>query len=396
LQSDQGDEEVPQGSVVVLVLSIAATTITTLPVFLTGALDVIIRRHLGLSSSELGLLVAGFFAFAVPASLVIAPRVALIGAARIMKVAGSAATLALLVIAGVGHSFFVLLGALMVAGLANGAMQPAVNLYLTSRVHLARQGFAFGVKQAAIPVSTLLAGVSVPLVAIDLGWRYAYLGAALVALIVTLVLPKANRSQGGNAAQRQKTTVVLKPLVFLAIGIGLGAGAANGLGAFFISSTAHIGVALGTAGYLASLGSLASLITRIGSGYFADRRSGNHFVVVAVMLSGGAIGYLLLSLGQRPLVVVAAVLAYAAGWGWNGVFNYAVALTHPQATGHATGITQAGAFAGSVFGPLIFGVIVDHLGYVDAWRFAALLAVLAAIAIMIGRSLLLDEIAARG
>ncbi|WP_298336110.1 MFS transporter [Ferrimicrobium sp.] len=387
------DEE--RSSALILVLCIAATTITTLPVFLTGALAVVIRQHLGLSSTDLGLLVAGFFAAAVPSSLLIAPRVAAIGAERIMRVTGFAATTALAVIAGVGDSFVVILGALVLAGIANGAMQPAVNLYLTSRVHLARQGFAFGVKQAAIPVSTLLAGISVPLVALTFGWRYAYLGAAIVALTVTVLLPKSQGMRTGVRGGTAKTTVVLKPLIFLAIGIGLGAGAANGLGAFFISSSARIGGAVGTAGYLASLGSLASLLTRIVSGYLADRRSGNHFVVVAAMLSLGALGYLLLSFGLRPLVVAAAVLAYAAGWGWNGVFNYAVARTHPNATGHATGITQAGAFAGSVFGPLVFGIIVDHFGYAVAWRFAAAMVIVAAVAVMVGRSLLIQEIATR-
>ncbi|MGC9154855.1 MAG: MFS transporter [Ferrimicrobium sp.] len=384
-----------RSSALILVLCIAATTITTLPVFLTGALAVVIRQHLGLSSTDLGLLVAAFFAAAVPSSLLIAPRVAAIGAERIMRVTGIAATAALAVIAGVGNSFAVILVALVLAGIANGAMQPAVNLYLTSRVHLTRQGFAFGVKQAAIPVSTLLAGISVPLVALTYGWRYAYLGAAIVALTVTALLPRTQGIRTHVHGRAAKTTVVLKPLIFLAIGIGLGAGAANGLGAFFISSTARIGVAVGTAGYLASLGSLASLFTRIVSGYLADRRSGNHFVVVAAMLSLGALGYLLLSFGLRPLVVFAAVLAYAAGWGWNGVFNYAVARTHPHATGHATGITQAGAFAGSVFGPLVFGIIVDHFGYAVAWRFAAGMVIVAAVAVMVGRSLLIQEIATR-
>ncbi|WP_298208440.1 MFS transporter [Ferrimicrobium sp.] len=384
-----------RSNALILVLCIAATTITTLPVFLTGALAVVIRQHLGLSATELGFLVAGFFAAAVPSSLLIAPRVAALGSERIMRFAGFAAAIGLLVIAGLGDSFIIILAALVLAGAANGAMQPAVNLYLTSRVSLTRQGFAFGVKQAAIPVSTLLAGIAVPLVAITFGWRYAYLGAAVIAFIVTVLLPKPQEIRSGDGPRPAKTTVVLQPLIFLAIGIGLGAGAANGLGAFFISSTARIGVAVGTAGYLASLGSLASLITRIASGYLADRRSGNHLVVVAAMLSLGALGYLLLSFGLRPLVVFAAVLAYAAGWGWNGVFNYAVARTHPQATGHATGITQAGAFAGSVFGPLLFGIIVDHFGYATAWRFAAVMVIFAAVAVLIGRALLIREIAAR-
>ncbi|MST35344.1 MFS transporter, partial [Acidimicrobiaceae bacterium USS-CC1] len=88
-------------------------------------------------------------------------------------------------------SLTALLGFLVAGGLANGAMQPAVNLLLARTVDDRRQGLAFGVKQAAIPTSTLLSGLAVPALALTVGWHVAYLVAAGLALLVgaMLVLP---------------------------------------------------------------------------------------------------------------------------------------------------------------------------------------------------------------
>ena len=49
-----------------------------------------------------------------------------------------------------------------VAGSANALCQPAANLLIARAVPAHRQGLAFAVKQSAIPMSTLLAGVAVP------------------------------------------------------------------------------------------------------------------------------------------------------------------------------------------------------------------------------------------
>ena len=56
--------------------------------------------------------------------------------------------------------------------------QLASNTSLSRQVPAGRQGLSFGVKQAAIPVSTLLAGAAVPVVALTVGWRWAFVLAA--------------------------------------------------------------------------------------------------------------------------------------------------------------------------------------------------------------------------
>jgi len=378
-----------------LVIAILGTATTTFPLFLTGALAVVIRQHLGMSATELGVLVASFAFAGAAMAVVIGPRIESIGAVELMRAAAVVAVVALTAVALGARSFISFEVPLVLAGLANGAMQPAANAYLSDLVDPARQGRAYGVKQAAIPVGTLLAGLSVPWVGLTIGWQFAYLFAAVVGLGVLALLLRAERRHLHDRA-RGRTRVVLAPLVWLAIGAALGAGAANALGAFFVSSAVHTGLGAGMAGYVAALGSAANLVTRLSFGVRADRRGGNHLRVVVASLGVGVIGYLGLALGGTALSVVAAVAAYAGGWGWNGLFLYAIAHSHPDAPGHATAVTQAGTFAGTVAGPLAFGLVVDHVGFQIAWVMAAGLAAVAMVAMLIGRSLLRRELATRG
>ena len=61
----------------------------------------------------------------------------------------------------------------MVAGWGNGVGQPASNDLIARAVSSTRHGLAYGTKQAAIPLATMVAGIAVPVVAIPLGWRPA-------------------------------------------------------------------------------------------------------------------------------------------------------------------------------------------------------------------------------
>ena len=53
-----------------------------------------------------------------------------------------------------------------------------------------RQGVLFGMKHAGIPSSTLIAGVAIPAIVTPLGWRWAYVFAALLAVGVFLLVPR--------------------------------------------------------------------------------------------------------------------------------------------------------------------------------------------------------------
>ena len=68
--------------------------------------------------------------------------------------------------------------------------QLASNLTLSRSVPAHRLGLSFGVKQAAIPLATLLAGAAVPAVALTVGWRWAYVIASGLAVLALLGAPR--------------------------------------------------------------------------------------------------------------------------------------------------------------------------------------------------------------
>ena len=375
-------------------MSITATTATTLPVFLTGALAVQVRQSLHFSVGALGLLVAAFFAAASLVSVLAGAMAEKLGGERIMRVCALAVALLLFGIAAYGRSYAVMLGMLVLAGFTNGAMQPAVNLFVIDAVPPGRRGFALGVKQAAIPVSTLFAGLAVPVIALTIGWHYAYAIAGVVALIVLVAVPPG-RSTGvirsGVDYSKERPRIALPPIITLAAAMAFGAGAANALGAFLVENAVHTGFSPSDAGLLAAFGSACGLVSRLVGGLLADRRGGRHLPVIAGMVGLGAVGYAAFALQSYWLVIPATAIAYAAGWGWNGVFNFAIIVNHPGAEGRATGTTQAGAFIGSVIGPLAFGYVVDHASFSWAWSLASVAALTSAAGMMLGRKLLLRQ-----
>ncbi|MHB1504773.1 MAG: MFS transporter [Acidimicrobiales bacterium] len=378
--------------------AVATATAGTLPVFLTGALSVQIRQRLHFDETSLGAAVAVFFVAAALCSAVFGRLAEHVGPVRQMRAAAIASAVSCESIALFAHTWWQLPVLLSIGGLANGAGQPAANLLLARSVPVRSQGLAFGAKQAAIPLSTLLGGLAVPLVALTVGWRWAFVGAGCLAVAIAVLLPRAIEGGVGSRrspaeahskpAKRSRTSRdTLGPLVVLAIAMALGSAAANSLGTFIVPSSVFDGIHPGQAGLLAALGSLAGLVTRVVAGIRADRRGRAHLRAVAIMVSIGAVGYLALAFGLTLLDVVATPLAFAAGWGWPGLFNLAVVRTHRHAPGWATGITQTGAYAGGAIGPALFGLVAQHASYATAWTLDAGLALAAAGGMLLGRKL---------
>ncbi len=381
--------------------AVAASTVVTLPVFLVGSLAVQIRADLHFGAAALGLVVAGAALAAAAASIPAGHLAERVGGVRVMRVAAVVSAAALALVASAVGSWPALLGTLVLAGVASGAVQPAANLFLSRRVDPRHQGLAFGIKQSAIPLAGLLAGLAVPAVGLTVGWRWAFWGSAALAVSATVAVPRPRRPLAGRreAVRHRPAPEPIGPLVALAAGFGLSLMSCTSLGTFLVTSAVGAGIGRGTAGLVAALASLASLSARVVVGLRADRRRGGHLAVVAVLLGIGAIGFLLLALGAAShaavIFVPGALLAYGAGWGWNGLFNFAVVRAHPIAPARATGVTQAGGRVGGMLGPLGFGLVAAHLTFAAAWGMAAAEAVGGAGLILLGRRLLRASTARR-
>ena len=375
-----------------VLLAVAVATATVLPAFLTGGLAVQVRGEFHFGAAALGLAVAAFFVTASVASAVMGRVVERIGPHRGMRLAAAGSAASLLGVALLARSWSGLVACLVLGGLANAVSHPAANLSLAREVPAGRQGLSFGIKQAAIPVATLLAGLAVPTIAATLGWRWAFAGGAALALAVALLVPASTRRsivrRSGVKGDKDART---GPLFLLALGIGLGSTAATPLGAFLVESSVAGGLRVETAGLLLASGSAASIAVRVLFGRIADGMSGGRLLLVAAMLATGVAGFAMLATGEVALIVPGALLAFAAGWGWPGLFNFAVVKTSPGAPAAATGITQTGASGGAAVGPLVFGLVAEAASYQVAWFVCGAFALGALAAIVAGRRMILRD-----
>ena len=370
-------------------LALLIPTAGVLPVFLLGGLAVQMQADLGFGASGLGAGVGAYFLASALGSAAAGRLVHRIGAVPAMRLGVLVAISSLLGIAGLARSTGVLMALLVVGGLANAVCQPGINDLLAREVPVDRQGIAFAIKQSAIPFGTLLGGLAVPLVALTVGWRWAYVAGAGLAL-VALALTWRGRGGGPASGRRQpdRSIVVSLPvraLAVLACAAGLAAAGGNSIGSFLVASSVHVGLSEPAAGFLLAGVSVLMLVVRIGMGLLADRRGRGYFEMVAVMMAVGTAGYLLLATGGMAVLALGAAVAAGGGWGWPGLFNLAVVDLDRRAAAVATGITQTGVYLGAVAGPLLFGAIAERVSFGAAWVSSGVLGLLGSVTVLLGR-----------
>jgi len=375
-------------------VSAVATTVTTVfPVYLVSVLVVQIGADMPFGPADLGALVAGFFGCSAVAAFVSGQVASSAGSTRLVRASAVLSSACLLAVGLLAQDPVDITVALLVAGVSNGIGQPASNGLIATVVPSGRQGVAYGAKQAAIPLSTLLGGLAVPLLALPFGWRTVFLVAAGLGLLTAACTPARGRtSQGGTATDSPAAGPLRLPaLLVLSTGLLLAAGTGNALGTFFVASAVAAGEQAGTAGLLAAVAGGTGAVTRVLLGLLADRYQARWLLVIAVLIAFGGTGHALLATGDPSLLPVAVVIAYCSGWTWAGVATYAVVRMHPSAASRATGVTQSGMALGAALGPLAFGLVVRHWSYDAAWASTAACSVLAGASILVGRSMLLRD-----
>lgn len=351
----------------VVAAAVATTVVGILPVFLVGGLAVQLRAEWGFSPTGLGLAVATFYGMAAVASVPAGRMVERYGATVTARVAIGIGTASMALIAIAARSLLSMVCLLAVAAWGNAIGQPAANASLARRGPRHRQGAAFGLKQAAVPTAALLAGASVPLLALTVHWRAVFVaGAALAPLALLLV-----RGDDTGSGPRPRSVRPPRALVLVGVAAFFAAAAANTLSTFLVVSAASTGLSPALAGTTLTWGSALTIATRIGGGLAADRWRHGHLTVVALALAVGAGGLTLLGTAGAVAMVAGVTLAFGLGWGWPGLQNYAVVTLHPQAPAAATAITQTGVNAGSAVGPLLFGAVATGFGYPTMWSWAA-------------------------
>jgi MFS family permease len=353
-----------------------------LPVALTGALAVQLRSDLGMQEVAIGIAVSVFFAAGAATALPSGRFADRHGWRAGTILNGALSLVALLGAATLSFHPVMLIALLGLAGVGMAGSMSASNLALARETPPVRLGLLMAVKQAAIPIATLLAGLAVPVVALTIGWRWAFAIAALVplgAIVVSAPGASKARTAAAVATTPRERVPVSRDLVVLSIACAFASVIPGVLAGFVVVSAVTSGIAEGTSGFLLMGGSAIGLTVRVVMGWRIDRVASNGFREVAVLLAVGAGALALMATGRPVLFAVGALVAFGSGWGWPALFFYGVVRSHMDAPAAATGAIQSGGAVGTAVGPLLFGVIAGGIGHGPAWAAAAGVALVAAV-----------------
>ena len=389
-QTDGGEfRSEPARPAISLVSSVSSQTAAMFPAFGLGALALQMGDDLGFAEAGLGSAVAFFFLLAAVTSPHAGTLTDRLGPQRSLRVANILSGLALLGVATVVRSYWLLLAALAVGAIGLTIAGPGTKTMVARGVEVRRHGLAFGIQAAAVPLSVLLAGLAVPAVGHTLGWRWAF-GFAVVVPLAGLVLAPPYRAQPGHkvrtgGAARGLSKIDYGPLNLIGLAAALGSAAATTMAAFFVSAATEAGLAEGLAGGLLAVASGLPIATRIAAGYAADRLESGHLRIVSLLLGTSTLGYLAAATGSKVLVPVGAMFALGVGWAWSGLMVHAVIRAYRDSPGAATGMTSGGLNVGGVVGPFAFGLLADRVSYTSGFLMIAACALLAALAADAGR-----------
>ena len=347
-----------------------------LPGFLTASLAPRIRDDFPFGDSSVGLAVAAFYVVSGLCSVPAGRLVERIGATRGMRLGAALTVLGCLGVAAFASSTASLIPLLLIAGAGNAVGGPSVSALLRREVEIRRQGLAFGAQQSGASLGALLAGLSLPALAIPFGWRWAYVASAVLALAALAVAPAVTETR--PAEQRARPPAGLTSVHALALAAALASAAGVGFVAFLVLYAVDSGIGEGSAGLLLGAVSGAATASRIGLGALLDRRRQEPLMPVVAMLGLSVAGYLLLIPGEPAVIVVGALLAGSLGWAWPGALTLAVVQRAPEAPAWAVGVMMSGLFAGAVTGPLVVGLLAEHDHFSAAWCVCSAFALLSA------------------
>lgn len=351
----------------------SAATVTVvvgmLPVFLLGATAVLVRRDLGFSQGGLGVATGVFFAAIAVTSVPSGTFADRVGPRRALLLALATSGVATGGVAMLTPSLVWLIGWMILGGVAGGLALAAASLALVRGVGR-RGGVLFGVQQSAIPITTLLGGLAIPMVALTLGWRWTFgLGLVLVPAAAVLI-PAAGGFSRPTTARDDAATTTRLPHGFVLLATATGMASAGGIAtsSFLVESAVDRGMTPSAAGLMLASASVVCIGTRLLVGWRADRRQRGHLAVVGMMLLVAAVGQVTLGLVDGlGLIAVGSLLAFGIGYGWPGLLFHGVAVLHPAGVGSAIGAVNAGGAAGAALGPALFGVLAGNATYEAAW-----------------------------
>ena len=358
------------------------------PVFMT---------EFGLSYSELGLLMTTFFVVSGVGQASAGFVVDRLGARPLLFVALGifvAACLAASLVT--GYTGLILVAAL--AGLGNATFHPVDFTILNQRVSAPRLGHAFSAHGLTGNLGWAAAPVFFAGLGAAIGWRNAYVAAALMYLgiLVLMVLQRDKLStqvairdpQAIAKGHAEHDMAFMKlPVVWWCFGFFLLSTMTLAVVQSFSVSIlkAMHGISFEAATYTLTAYMLCGALGMLVGGFIAARSTHSDRVVAMAMATGAVLLALCGTglLGGTATMVVLAITGFAIGIGGPSRDMMIKKATPKGATGRVYGLVYSGLDTGFAISPLIFGIFMDR-GWYGATLLGAALVLLLSVGAALG------------
>ena len=363
--------------------------------FLTSSLGILatfIIDDLAISRAELGVVLAVVNVAAATLSPVVGRITDRIGGKAAIVVLFGLAGAAFLLL-GVAVGYVVLLVAAITGAVSNAFANPATNKLIAEDIPTGERGLITGIKQSGVQGGIFLGGLTVPSIAVAIGWRGAYLVVAALPLVFALLslwLVPATPASTSPRSQRQRSQ--LPAAIWWLAGYGFLAGFSGSvtyLVPLFAEET--LGLSPIAGGVAMSVIAVVAVAGRIVWSRFAERSTayrGSLLTMAWLSLLSAALFFASGEIGAWLLWPATVAIALGSS-SWNSVGMLAVMVeAGVAATGRASGVVLFGFLTGLGLGPPVFGAIVDGTGsYNLMWFLSAAAALLSGLVIVAwGRS----------
>jgi MFS family permease len=379
----------------VLTLVTLAHGLGALSVLSVAPLSVFLLEALQLGRAQVGLLLPAVYLGGVLMSLPAGWLTDRLGVR--LTLSGGLLVIGVFVVgAAFARSLPALLGAFVVAGFGFSVLNPSTGKAVIEWFPPRARGLAMGVKQTGLTLGGFTAALTLPPLALAVGWRHALatagalavLGAVLVLLVYrTPGLPIARPTSWPRLAELGVFMRRPGVLVVFVSGLALSTAQSSVLAYLALYAKETFAISAVAAGQVLALAQLGGTGSRLAWGAISDRFFGGRRrpgVVASALLS--ALTYALLALGTAlptAVLIPVALLAGAGAFGWVGLYFALVAeIGGARYAGLLTGVAVAFAWSGVLVGPPAFGLLLESTGSY-AWPWLAL----AAIALLVAATL---------
>ncbi|MBI2861594.1 MAG: MFS transporter [Chloroflexi bacterium] len=367
--------------VLALLVVVFGATISLREAF--GVVVPFIQVDLGLDRAQIGLF---FTATSIGTLLaVLTGQLAdVLGVRRVLAIGAAAEGIAFLLIGAISVWPQALALALL-AGVAYSSVSPAITKAIAVWFPVRVRGTAMGIKQSGVPLASMVAGATLPSLALAAGWRAAIaaVGGVMVASgLLTVFLYRAPRASTDTVAADQlgwrNLAQVLgnRNVLALCVSAALITVTHQTLVVYLVLYLhEYLGYSEVAAGFFLAYTQAWAIFGRLGWGVLSDRAFGGGRKLPLLLIAGITLAALLIAWGLRPGAPLWLVGLVTAAFGvstfsWGALMTTLLAeLAGARLTGTAAGVSQTISHVGIAVGPVLFGFIVDLAGYSWGWAY---------------------------